>query len=247
MMFTGLCAVFRREFMSYFATPLAYVFIVIFLAFAGIFTFYVGGFFERGQADLAPFFSFLPWLYLILTPAVAMRLWAEERKSGSIELLLTLPISTTAAVVGKFLAAWAFTGIALMLTAPLWITVNLLGDPDNGVIAAGYVAGFIMAGAYLAIGACLSALTRNQVIAFVLTVMVAFLFTMSGLPVVLNFFSSWAPALVVEEITSFSFLTHFNAISKGVIDLRDLVFFVGMMAVWLFANVIVVDAKRDGA
>ncbi len=247
MMFTGLCAVFRREFMSYFATPLAYVFIVIFLAFAGIFTFYVGGFFERGQADLAPFFSFLPWLYLILTPAVAMRLWAEERKSGSIELLLTLPISTTAAVVGKFLAAWAFTGIALMLTAPLWITVNLLGDPDNGVIAAGYVAGFIMAGAYLAIGACLSALTRNQVIAFVLTVMVAFLFTMSGLPVVLNFFSSWAPALVVEEIASFSFLTHFNAISKGVIDLRDLVFFVGMMAVWLFANVIVVDAKRDGA
>ncbi|MBW7835929.1 MAG: ABC transporter permease [Sphingomonadales bacterium] len=246
-MFTGLCAVFRREFMSYFATPLAYVFIVIFLAFAGIFTFYVGGFFERGQADLAPFFSFLPWLYLILTPAVAMRLWAEERKSGSIELLLTLPISTTAAVVGKFLAAWAFTGIALMLTAPLWITVNLLGDPDNGVIAAGYVAGFIMAGAYLAIGACLSALTRNQVIAFVLTVMVAFLFTMSGLPVVLNFFSSWAPALVVEEIASFSFLTHFNAISKGVIDLRDLVFFVGMMAVWLFANVIVVDAKRDGA
>lgn len=247
MMFTGLSAVFRREFMSYFATPLAYVFIVIFLAFAGIFTFYVGGFFERGQADLAPFFSFLPWLYLILTPAVAMRLWAEERKSGSIELLLTLPISTTAAVVGKFLAAWAFTGIALLLTAPLWITVNLLGDPDNGVIAAGYVAGFIMAGAYLAIGACLSALTRNQVIAFVLTVMVAFLFTMSGLPVVLNFFSSWAPALVVEEIASFSFLTHFNAISKGVIDLRDLVFFVGMMAVWLFANVIVVDAKRDGA
>ncbi|RIK93607.1 MAG: ABC transporter permease [Proteobacteria bacterium] len=246
-MFTGLSAVFRREFMSYFATPLAYVFIVIFLAFTGIFTFYVGGFFERGQADLAPFFSFLPWLYLILTPAVAMRLWAEERKSGSIELLLTLPISTTAAVVGKFLAAWAFTGIALMLTAPLWITVNMLGDPDNGVIAAGYVAGFIMAGAYLAIGACLSALTRNQVIAFVLTVMVAFLFTMSGLPVVLNFFSSWAPALVVEEIASFSFLTHFNAISKGVIDLRDLVFFVGMMAVWLFANVIVVDAKRDGA
>ena len=246
-MFTGLSAVFRREFASYFATPLAYVFIVIFLAFAGIFTFYVGGFFERGQADLAPFFSFLPWLYLILTPAVAMRLWAEERKSGSIELLLTLPISTTAAVVGKFLAAWAFTGIALMLTAPLWITVNVLGDPDNGVIAAGYVAGFIMAGAYLAIGACLSALTRNQVIAFVLTVMVAFLFTMSGLPVVLDFFSSWAPALVVEEIASFSFLTHFNAISKGVIDLRDLVFFVGMMAVWLFANVIIVDAKRDGA
>ena len=246
-MFTGLSAVFRREFASYFATPLAYVFIVIFLAFAGIFTFYVGGFFERGQADLAPFFSFLPWLYLILTPAVAMRLCAEERKSGSIELLLTLPISTTAAVVGKFLAAWAFTGIALMLTAPLWITVNVLGDPDNGVIAAGYVAGFIMAGAYLAIGACLSALTRNQVIAFVLTVMVAFLFTMSGLPVVLDFFSSWAPALVVEEIASFSFLTHFNAISKGVIDLRDMVFFVGMMAVWMFDNVIIVDDKRDGA
>lgn len=244
-MLSGMNAVFRREFTSYFATPLAYVFIVIFLVFSGIFTFYVGGFFERGQADLQPFFGFLPWLYLFLVPAVAMRLWSEERKSGTFELLLTLPISPTAAVLGKFLAAWAFTGVALALTFPLWITVNYLGDPDNGVIVAGYVAGFIMAGAYLAIGAAISAMTRNQVIAFVVTIMVAFLFTMSGLPVVLNFFSSWAPQLVVDQVASFSFLTHFNAITRGVIDLRDLIYFLSLMAFWLFVNVIVVDAKRD--
>ena len=246
-MFTGTAAIFRREFAAYFATPLAYVFIVIFLAFSGIFTFYLGGFFERGQADLQPFFTFLPWLYLFLVPAVTMRLWAEERKSGSIELLLTLPVSPSAAVVGKFLAAWLFTTVALLLTFPLWITVNVLGDPDNGVIAASYVAGIVMAGAYLAVGSCLSAVTNNQVIAFVVTVMTAFLLTVSGLPMVLNFFSGWAPAVVVEQVASFSFLTHFTAITKGVIDLRDVIFFVGMMALWLFVNTVIVDAKRDGA
>lgn len=244
-MLSGLGAVFRREFASYFATPLAYVFIIIFLVFSGIFTFYVGGFFERGQADLQPFFGSLPWLYLFLIPAVAMRLWSEERRAGTFELLLTLPISLSAAVFGKFLAAWAFTGVALALTFPLWITVNILGDPDNGVILAGYVAGFIMAGAYLAIGAAISAITRNQVIAFVVTVLVSFLFTMSGLSVVLDFFSAWAPQFVVDQVASFSFLTHFNAIARGVIDARDIVYFLALMAFWLFVNMIVVDAKRD--
>ncbi|MEQ9563031.1 MAG: ABC transporter permease subunit, partial [Woeseiaceae bacterium] len=178
-------ALFRRELRSYFATPVAYVFIVIFLVLMGTFTFYLGGFYERGQADLQPFFSFHPWLYLFLVPAIAMRLWAEERKTGSIELLMTLPITAWQAVLGKFLAAWAFTGIALLLTFPIWITVNYLGDPDNGVIVAAYIGSFLMAGGFLAIGACLSAITRNQVIAFVITVVVSFGFLLSGFPMVL--------------------------------------------------------------
>src|ERR1700727_1817779 len=174
--------VFRRELRSYFATPLAYVFIVIFLVLAAVFTFQVGGFFERGQADLQPFFRWHPWLYLVLIPAISMRLWAEERNSGSIELLMTLPITLWQAVVGKFLAAWAFAGIALALTFPFWITVNYLGSPDNGVILASYVGSFLMAGAFLAVGACLSAVTKNQVIAFVITAAACFLFIVSGSP-----------------------------------------------------------------
>ncbi len=241
----GTCAIFRRELSSYFATPLAYIFIVIFLVFTGIFTFYIGHFFERGQADLAPFFSFHPWLYLFLIPAVSMRLWAEERKGGTLELLLTLPISVRAAVLGKFLAAWAFAGIALALTFPIWLTVNYLGNPDNGVIAAGYIASLFMAGSYMAIGACLSAMTKNQVVAFVVTVSICFLFTMSGLPLVIDFFSGWAPQFFVDMISSFSFLTHFNSIVQGVIDLRDLVYFGSLMAVWLVANMVVVELQRD--
>ena len=174
--------VFRRELRSYFATPVAYVFIVIFLMLTGVFTFYLGGFYEREQADLRPFFNFHPWLYLFLVPAVAMRLWAEERKSGTIELLMTLPVSPLQAVVGKFLAAWAFIGIALLLTFPIWITVNYLGDPDNGVILSAYTGSFLMAGGFLAIGSCISATTRNQVIAFVLTVVVCFGFLLAGFP-----------------------------------------------------------------
>lgn len=238
-------AIFARELANYFVTPLAYVFIVIFLIFSGIFTFYVGGFYERGQADLQPFFTFLPWLYMFLVPAISMRLWAEERKSGTLELLMTLPVPTLSAVLGKYLAAWVFTGLALILTFPLWITVNVLGDPDNGVILAGYVAGFLMAGSYLAIGSCLSAFTRNQVIAFVLTIMVAFLFTVSGMPIVLDAFSGWAPDLVVEQVASLSFLTHFNSIVRGVIDLRDLIYFIALIALWLVANMVVVDSQKE--
>ncbi|HET6603391.1 MAG TPA: ABC transporter permease subunit [Xanthomonadaceae bacterium] len=237
-------AVFRRELASYFATPVAYVFIVIFLLLAGTLTFDVGGFYTRGQADLAPFFSFHPWLYLFLVPAVSMRLWSEERKSGTIELLLTLPLTMWQAVLGKFLAAWAFIGIALALTFPIWITVNYLGEPDNGVIVAGYLGSLLMAGAFLAIGACLSAATRNQVVAFILTVVVCFGMMLAGFPVVTDVFASFAPRVVVEAIAQLSFLTHSVALSRGVVDLRDVLFFVLTIAFFLVACAIVIDLKK---
>ncbi len=241
---SAISTVCKRELRSYFATPVAYVFIVIFLVLSSAFTFYLGNFYERGQADLLPFFSFLPWLYLFLVPAVSMRLWSEERKSGTIELLLTLPITMWQAVMGKFLAAWLFIGIALALTFPLWITVNYLGDPDNGVIFASYLGAWLMAGAFLAIGSCISAATRNQVVAFILTVVVCFLLVMAGFPLVLDAFRSWAPQLLVDAIASLSFLTHFSSISKGVIDLRDLLYFVLMIGFWLYASAIVIDLKK---
>ncbi len=236
--------VFRRELAGYFSTPVAYVFIVIFLALTGLFGFYLGAFFDRGQADLQSFFNFHPWLYLFLLPAIGMRLWAEERKSGTIELLLSLPISLADAVIGKFLAAWAFAAIALALTFPAWITVSYLGDPDHGVIIASYIGSLLMAGGYLAIAGCISALTKNQVVAFVIAVAVSFVFTVSGAPLVLDFFSSWAPSAIVEAISSFSFITHFNAIVAGVIDLRDIVFFASLIGFWLFANAVAVNLKK---
>ena len=234
----------KRETVSYFATPLAYVFIVIFLALSGALAFYIGGFMSRGQADLQSFFDYHPWLYLLLIPAISMRLWAEERKTGTIENLMTLPISAAEAVIGKFLAAWAFAGIALALTFPMWITVNVLGNPDNGVILASYVGSLLMAGAFLAIGSCVSALTKNQVIAFIIAATVCFLFTMSGLELVLNVFRLWAPDLLVDTIASLSFLTHFNAVTKGVIELRDIIYFASMMAVWLLATIVTVDLRK---
>ena len=239
-------AVFRREFAGYFATPLAYVFIVIFLLAMGSFTFYFGQFYTAGRAELNTFFGFHPWLYLFLIPAISMRLWAEEQKTGTIELLLTLPISVAAAVIGKFFAAWVFAGIALLLTFPMWLTVNYLGSPDNGVIVASYFGSWLMAGGYLAIGSCLSALTNNQVIAFVVTVVACFMFTISGHDIVLDFFKAWAPLPIVSAVSSFSFLTHFAAIMSGVIDLRDLTFFGSLIALFLFINVVVLDLKRAG-
>jgi ABC-2 type transport system permease protein len=236
--------VMRRELGGYFATPVAYVFLVIFLVMTGIFTFYLGGFYERGIADLDPFFRFHPWLYLFLVPAISMRLWAEERRLGTIELLFTLPLTTAQAVVGKFLAAWLFIGLALLLTLPVWLTVNYLGDPDNGVILAAYLGSWLMAGGFLAIGSCMSALTRNQVVAFILSVVACFLFLLSGLPMVMNLFKGWAPQVLLDGIASLSFLRHFADISKGVIDLRDLVYFVLMIGFWLLANVLVLDLKK---
>ena len=236
---------FRRELGSYFATPLAYVFILIFLLLSASFTFYLGGFFERGQADLAPFFNFLPWLYLFLIPAISMRLWAEERKSGSIELLMTQPITLWQAVLGKFLAAWCFAAIALALTFPLWLTVEYLGSPDHGAIVTAYVGSLLMAGGFLAIGSCMSALTRNQVIAFILGVVACFAFLLAGFPMVLDAFSGWAPQALVDAIAALSFLTHFEALSKGVIDLRDVIFFAMTITFFLVATSLVLDARKS--
>jgi ABC-2 type transport system permease protein len=235
---------FKRELLGYFATPVAYVFIVIFLILNGWVTFYLGNFYEQERADLQGFFNFHPWLYLFLIPAVSMRLWAEERKTGTIELLMTLPVTMGEAVIAKFLAAWAFTAIALLLTFPMWITVNVLGKPDNGVILASYVGSLLMAGGYLAIGACISAVTKNQVIAFVVTLMLCLVFILAGFPMVLDFISGWTPQAVVDAVRSFSFLTHFTSITKGVIDARDLLFFGSLIAMCLFANAVLLDLKK---
>ncbi len=236
--------IIKREFASYFATPIAYVFILIFLMLSGVFTFYIGNFYERGQADLTAFFSFHPWLYLFLVPAVSMRLWSEERKSGSVELLMTLPITRLDVVAGKFLAAWFFTGIALILTFPMWITVNYLGEPDNGVIMASYIGSWLMAGGFLAIGSCTSAISKSQVIAFILCGVLCLMFVLAGFPMVLSVFKGWAPAMLVDTLASLSFLTHFSSISKGVLSLRDLLYFVSMIVFWLLATMVVVDLKQ---
>lgn len=236
--------IFMRELLGYFATPVAYVFLAVFLALAGALTFYIGQFFDRNQADLSSFFNFHPWLYLFLMPALAMRLWAEERKTGTVELLLTLPVSIWDAVLGKFLAAWLFAGIALVLTFPMVITVNELGNPDNGVILAGYVGSFLMAGGYLAIGSFISASTKNQVVAFILAAALCFVFTLGGSNLVLGFFRSFLPEILVEVIASFSFLNHFNEMRKGVIGLSDVIFFGSVIAVFLFATTILLDFKK---
>ncbi len=234
----------KRELGAYFGTPLAYVFAVIFVALTGAFTFYFGSFFENGTANLAAFFLYHPWLYLILVPAIAMRLWAEERKSGTIELLMTLPVTTTEAIVGKFLAAWLFIGVALILTFPIWITVNYLGDPDNGVIVASYLGSFLMAGAFLAIGSAISALSKNQVIAFIVSAAICFLFVMSGVEIVQNVAKVVLPDFLVQAISSLSFLTHFDKVARGVIDLPSLFFYLSMIAFFLFANVVIIEQKK---
>jgi ABC-2 type transport system permease protein len=240
----ALIPLFRREFAGYFATPLAVVFLVIFLGLAAALPLYIGGFFERDQADLAPFFSFHPWLYMVLVPAIGMRLWAEERKSGTLELLMTLPVTPGAAVVAKFLAGWAFLALALALTFPLWLTVNYLGHPDNGVILAGYFGSFLLSGALLAIASCFSALTRNQVVAFILAVVASFLALLSGLDLVLGFFRALAPHIVVDLVASLSLLTHFTGMTKGLIDLRGLIFFASTIALGLYATTLILILRR---
>lgn len=240
----GIRAVCKREFYGYFATSVALVFMVIFLLIAGLLTFYVGNFFSRGQADMSAMFTFLPWLYLFLIPAVAMRLWAEERRSGSIEVLLTLPIPLAAAIIGKFLAAWLFIGVTLSLTFPLWMTINVLGSPDNGAVLAGYVGAWLMAGAYLSVAAALSGVTKNQVVAFVVSTGVCFLFTISGTNIVLDFFADWAAPWVLDAVANTSFLTHFQSISQGVLDFRDLIFFLSTIALWLFIGGVIIDQRK---
>jgi ABC-2 type transport system permease protein len=241
---TPVNAVLRRELRSYFVTPVAYVFLVIFLVLAGILTFYAGDFYERGQADLQPFFMMHPWLYLILVPAITMRMWAEETKGGTLELLLTLPLTLWQAMLGKFLAAWLFIGLALALTFPIWITVNYLGSPDNGVILASYLGSWLMAGTFIAIGACLSALTRSQVVAFILTALVCVLLILVGQPQVLDFFSGALPRKLINAVAHLSMLRHFEAIARGVLDVRDLLYFLLSMVSWLLAGVLLLDLKR---
>ncbi len=236
-------AVARREFAAYFATPVAIVFIVIFLVLTGTLTFTAGGFFARGQADLLPFFNFIPWLFLFLVPALTMRLWAEERRLGTVELLLTLPITAGQAVVGKFLAAWAFCAVALALTFPLVITVNYLGEPDNGVIVTGYLGCLLVAGAYLSVGAAISAMTRNQVIAFVLAVAGCFFFAASGSGIVTEFLSANIP-LLAEVARGISVAERFSGFARGVIAARDIIFFASFIFVWLLLNAAILEHKK---
>ncbi len=238
----NIVSIAKREFGGYFSTPVAYVFIIVYLLLVNGLTFLITKFYDREQADLLAFFTWHPWVYPFLVPAITMRLWAEERRQGTIELLFTLPITLAESVLGKFLAAWAFAGIALALTFPIWITVNVLGKPDNGVILASYVGSFLMAGAYLAIGAFVSACTKNQVIAFVVSAVLCLVFVLIGLPGMASV--SFLPPVVVETIRSFSFLSHFESIQTGVIDLRDITYFLSLIAMCLVVNAIVLDMKK---
>jgi len=241
----NIFTIFKRELSGYFETPVAYVFIVVFLLLTGMFTFYIGNFYEAGQANLEAFFMWHPWIYLFLVPAISMRLWAEERKTGTIELLITLPISTLEAVIGKYCAAWTFAIVAIFLTIPMWITVNYLGSPDNGSVVSGYLGSILVAGGFLAIGTCISALTRNQVVSFVISVTICFLFNISGLPVVLNFFSTLGfSQTMLDTVSSFSFLGNFFEMSRGVISLGNIIFFVSMISFWLAMNVLAIETKR---
>jgi ABC-2 type transport system permease protein len=237
--------ILRRELASYFATPIAYVVLVIFLLCMNFFAFAFGRLYERGQADLQPFFTFVPWLFLFLIPAISMRLWAEERRSGSIELLLTQPVTLWQAVLGKFLAAWIFVAIALALTFPIWITVNYLGNPDNGTILAAYLGSLVMAAGFLAVGSFTSSLTRNQLIAFLLAALLCFVLLLAGYPAVTEWLVSWAPQWLVNAVASLSLLTHFENITKGVLDLRDVLFFALFTCFFLLASTTVLDNRKS--
>jgi ABC-2 type transport system permease protein len=242
----SIITIAKRELTGYFASPVAFVFIVIFLILSGFFSFMVGGFFERGQASLESFFAWHPWLYLFLVPAVGMRMWSEERRLGTIELLLTMPVTPWQAIVGKFVASWAVVGLALVLTFPMWITVNYLGNPDNGVILAGYVGSLLMGGAYLSITAMTSAMTRNQVVAFIVSVVLSLFLILAGYPPVTNMLVSWAKPWIVEAIASFSVMTHFESLQKGVLDSRDILYFVSVMGFSLFTTSVIVRTHRAG-
>lgn len=234
----------KREFASFFATPVAYVFIAIFLIMSGMFTFNLGGFYERGQADLIPFFNFHPWLYLFLVPAIAMRSWSEERRSGTIELLMTLPVTSLQITIAKYLSAWLVLGLALLCTFPLWLTVNFLGSPDNGVILSAYFASWLMSGAFLAVSMCMSAFSKSQVVAFILAVSVSFLFVLSGAESFVNTFKGWMPTAVIDVIASLSFIHHFDAMAKGVISLKDVGYFLVVIVCWLYAGLVVIEEKK---
>ncbi len=236
----------KRELGGYFTSPIAYVFLIIFLLLTGFFTFTIGNFFERGEASLVSFFTWHPWLYLFLVPAVGMRLWSEERRLGTMELLLTMPLTTWQAIVGKFLASWLFLALALALTFPVWITVNLLGSPDNGIIAAGYVGSLFLAGSYLAISCMTSALTRNQVISFILSVVICLFFILAGYTPVTDLLTRVTSPVVVDIVASFSVMTHFEGFQRGVIDLRDFLFFASVIGFALFTTGVIIRSQRAG-
>lgn len=242
----SMLAIYRRELLSYVTTPTAYVFVAVFLFSIGLFTFQVGGLFEARRADLSAFFAFHPWIFMVFLPAVSMRLWAEESRSGAIELLMTLPAPTWSLVVGKFLAAWTVAAAALLMTLPLWITINILGSPDNAAIFTAYLASLLMAGAYLAIGSMMSALTPAQIVAFVLSVLVSFLLTALGLPLVLDFFSGIVGGGVAEALARFSIMHHFDAAQRGVVEFRSVFYFVSLIALCLGYTMLAVDARRGG-
>ena len=250
----------KRELGAYFASPVAYVFIVIFLLLTGFFTFMVGGFFERDEASLISFFLWHPWLYLFLVPAVGMRLWSEERRQGTLEFLLTMPITPWQAIVGKFLASWLFLALALFLTFPIVLTVRHLGSPDMGVIFCGYVGSWLLAGSYLAITCLTSAMTRNQVISFIISVVVCLLLILAGWPPVTRFieiFAQWngvagplsalhiSTTGLVDFVAAFSVMTHFDAMQKGVVDSRDLLFFISVIGFSLFSTGVVLRNLRS--
>jgi len=236
----------KRELAGYFTSPVAYVFLVIFLLLTGFFTFTAGNFFERGEASLAAFFGWHPWVYLVLVPAVGMRLWAEERRSGTMELLLTMPVATWQAIVAKFLSSWLFLAVALALTFPTVVTVNVLGDPDNGVIVAGYLGSLLLAGAYLAISSMTSAMTRNQVVAFILSVVLCLFLILAGFNPVTDLMVRWASPALVDTVAAFSVITHYDGFQRGVIDTRDLFFFLSVIGFALFATGVIIRGHRAG-
>lgn len=236
----------RREFFGYFSTPLAYVFLVVFLAAAAAAPFYFGNFLESNQADLTTFFQFHPWLFLVFMPAIGMRLWTDERRGGTIELLMTLPVTPWQAVGGKFIAAWGFATIALLLTFPIVITVNYLGDPENAIIITSYFGSWLMAGALLALASCISALTKSQVVAFVISVVIGFLLMVAGLDLVIDPIAAWAPDYLVRLVASFSFVTHFQGMTSGLVDLTAVLYFVTLIALLLVINRQIVELKKAG-
>jgi len=242
----GVYTIVKRELGGYFVSPVAYVFLVIFLLLTGFFTFTIGNFFERSEASLVSFFTWHPWLYLFLVPAVGMRLWSEERRLGTFELLLTMPIAPWQAILGKFLASWLFLAIALALTFPVIITVNWLGDPDNGVIASGYVGSLLLAGAYLAVSCMTSAMTRNQVISFILSVLILLFLILCGYTPVTDLLSRVAGPTVVQVVAAFSVMTHFDAFQRGIVDLRDLIYFGSLIGFALFTTGVVIRGLRAG-
>jgi ABC-2 type transport system permease protein len=248
--FANIKTITKRELGAYFSSPLAYVFLVIFLLLCGFFTFFVDSgmstYFKREDASLATFFVWHPWFYLFLVPAIGMRLWAEERRVGTLELLMTMPITPWQAIVGKFLASWLFLGLALLLTIPLWITTNYLGQPDNGVVFAAYVGSWLMAGAYLAISCITSAMTRSQVVSFIIALVICLVLILCGFPPVIDFLAQFAKPWLVNLVSAFSVMTHFFGFQKGVLDSRDVVFFLSIIVFSLFTTSVILRGHRAG-